>query len=216
MLHKHIKTGDKVEISLENADIGSKSHISQVEHMKDEKNVIIHAPLSFGQVVQLPQGKQYSFMFFTSKGMARFKGRTVKFFKDGAFYFLQIQLLDEGEKVHRRDFFRFSCLLPFQFSYLTDEEENPITEGIIKDISGGGILFSCNTPMEVGRKIISYIRLNNDYLTIEGELLNREYFPKILHPYEYSVKFIDISPRDRENIIQFIFTQQRKSSRLYN
>ena len=215
MLIDNIKIGDRVEIQQNRQGERPKTHVSQVENKLDDNKVIIHVPISYGQLVELTNGVEYRFMFFTDKGLVRFEGMVEKHMEEEGFAVMLIKLAGEGERIQRRDFFRFSCILPLKFSMLdnvtmSEVDENEVYQGIIKDIGGGGVCFLTNESIEENSAIKLVIKLENDILIAIGEVIQKHYFPKSNYRYQYRVGFIGIHPTEQEKIVQFIFNEQKR------
>ncbi len=215
MLSNLIKIGDRLEISFKKDNNRGKTFVSQVEKFIDEEHLILHVPISYGQVIKLPIGEHYFFLFFTEKGMIRFDAAVLELFKEDGFHLMKIKLTTPGEKMQRREFFRFTCLLPLKFSAISenpsDTTDSGMQEGIIKDVGGGGIRFVANELLEEGQKIKCLILLNEDYYIIIAKVLHRQHFPKAIYKFQYRAVFIGILPDEQERIVQFIFTEQRKN-----
>ncbi|MDE6419627.1 MAG: PilZ domain-containing protein, partial [Lachnospiraceae bacterium] len=93
----------------------------------------------------------------------------------------------------------------------------PLKHSIIVDISGGGLRFVANQKYdEVSLIYCKY------YLTVNG--MNKEYnlVGKILHVseiekqkgnFEHRVQYINIDSAEREEIIRYIFEEERKNLR---
>lgn len=216
MLFLHIKTGDRVEITrLE--DEGGEPHVTQAEAVYSKDDVAIHSPLSYGHVVRLGVNRRYAFLFFTDKGMVRFVGRIKRHGKEDGFDMTYIVLESDGIFVQRREFYRFACLLPFQFisecevkKAAKQGEDDFLREAVINDISGGGLRFVSNEQLDTEETISAVLNLSGRTIFVPAKILSREHMPNMLYKYQYSTKFVDISPKDRESIVQFIFSEQRK------
>ena len=213
-----LKPGNRLEITrIKDANTG-KAYVSQVEEIKSIKDAVIHVPISYGQLVKLSTKEKYSMLFFTDKGMARFDAELIEYFKDGELNLIRIKFLSSGEKIQRREFFRFSCLLPLKYALVTntdgkqtsDYSEETLIDGIIKDIGGGGIRFVSNHELEEKDVIRNILMLNDDCLVVNGKILHKQYFPKSNYKYQYRLEFTDIEQEDREKIIHYIFNEQRK------
>lgn len=215
MLSENIKVGDRLEIVLKRDEARGKPYVSQVENILDKDHLMVLVPISYGQIVRIPVGDMYSCLFITDKGMIRFDTAIQEIIKEDGFNLMKIKLLSEGEKMQRREFFRFTCLLPLKYTVINDAggQETPqaMHEGIIKDVGGGGIRFVSNEHIEEGAKIKCLILLNEDYFIIIGMVLHRQSFPKSVYKYQYRAAFIDILPNEQERIVQFIFSEQRKN-----
>ena len=220
MLYRQIKTGDRVEISLLE-DEGGNPHITQVEAVHGKDDVAIYAPLSYGHIIRLGINRKYAFLFYTDKGMVRFIARVKRHGKEDGFDMTYIALEDDGASMQRREFYRFSCLLPFQFTLgckvkQEDKEdiiEEPMYDAVINDISGGGLRFVSNEHLEEKEFINTIMTLDRKTIFVDAEILTRSVMVNMLYKYQYSVKYHNIATGDRETIVQFIFSQQRKRLR---
>lgn len=228
---EHIKTGNRIEITLKKEPPSGRVLISQVESVYDNDQMLVLMPISYGKLVTLPLDVIYSFIFFSDKGMYKYDGKIVKYIKEENYNFMVVKIVSEGEKIQRRSFFRFNCLLPIRFSKaldngkheeaetasdmlpLTVENINKDTElfkGVIKDIGGGGIRFISNDNVEVEDKIKSLILLKDDYIVVIGKVLHKQYFPKSNYRFQYRVEFMGIKEEEQAQIVKFIFDEQRR------
>lgn len=216
MLFGNIKIGDRLEITQLQERKLDRSYVSQVEDVISEDEIVIHVPISYGQLVKLSMNKKYSMLFFSEKGMIRFDAEITGYTKENGFHFMRAKMLSKGERIQRRDFFRFNCLLPLKFSIIEesaseDEFENTdINDAIIKDIGGGGLRFVTNESIGENGKIKCIIMLGDDYFVISGKVLHKQYFPKSNYKYQYRVQFVNILEYEQERIIQYIFNEQRR------
>ena len=215
MLIDNIKIGDRVEIQQNREGERPKTHVSQVENKLDDNKIVIHVPISYGQLIEMTNGIEYKFMFFTDKGLIRFAGVVEKHMEEDGFALLLIKLTGSGERIQRRDFFRFSCILPLKFSLLdnitmTEVDEDEVFQGIIKDIGGGGVCFLANESIDENSTIKLVIKLEAAILVAIGEVIQKHYFPKSNYRYQYRVGFIGIHPTEQEKIVQFIFNEQKR------
>jgi c-di-GMP-binding flagellar brake protein YcgR len=86
----------------------------------------------------------------------------------------------------------------------------------VVDISGGGLRFVSNYAYEPGMLVHCCYSLN-----IEGKYKEYNLVGKVLYVdetnkpglYEHRVQYIDINTEDREEIIRFIFDEERKNRR---
>ena len=213
MLVDYITIGTKLEITLfRDKELGfgvAHSHVSQVEEVVSENVLIIHMPIAYGQYIRLSTKEKYSLLFFTSKGIVRFDAKIIEHIKVDDFNYMKVSLLSGGEKVQRRDFFRFPCLLPVKLTAAAGNEQE-VFDGIIKDLGGGGIRFVSNHLFSQGDRICCMMMLNDECLIEEGMLLSKEVFPEETYRFQYRVKFAKIREAEQEKIIQYIFYEQRK------
>jgi len=210
MLIDQIQTGDRLEITRKKDRNLGRQYVSQVENVRKDKTVVAHVPISYGQLVPLNPNDVYSLVFLSEKGMLRFDGAVVETFDRDGFSLMRLRLLTGGERVQQREFFRFTCLLPLKFVPVDEGNGLSVFEGIIKDIGGGGIRFVGNVEIAVGSKIKCYITLHDEQVICLGTILMQEHFPKSNYKYQYRLQFVGILKTEQEQIIQYIFNEQRK------
>lgn len=216
-MFNNIKIGDRLEITLlKDRKIG-KVHVSQVEEIMPNNNLLVHMPISYGQLVKLSTKERYGMLFFTDKGMINFEAEIIGFKKETEFSYMIVHISSEGERMQRREFFRFASLLPVKFAVINDEnaEEAKISEetlydGIVKDLGGGGIRFVTNESFDEKIKVKCVLMLGDNCLITVGKVLHKQCFPKANYKYQYRIEFVGISPPEQEEIIQYIFNEQRK------
>lgn len=213
----NIGVGDDVEIELQVGDVkGSKVYFSKVAKIENQNEVVIKMPKSHGKVVELPQGDYYSFVIFTYDGIYKFSGKIVEYKKallpKSNDYFAIIDLISNGEKIQRRQNFRFSCEIPMQFYRIDDfGNVNRDEMGIatVIDVGGGGIKFLSNFELAVKDKIQITLILNDDLLFLDSEVLYSDPIDNPDYKTQYRCKFLDISSSDKDIIIQYVFDAQR-------
>lgn len=218
MLSESIKIGDRVEIQQARENDRPKKYLSQVENILAPDNMVLHVPISYGQLVELSKDNDYRFVFFTEKGIYRFSGTIEGSKEENGFALMVVKIFGEGEKQQRRDFFRLDCILPMKFSKMEKEsmdapENAEIYQGIVKDVSGGGLCFLSNDNLEEEDIVKLIIKLDDDILVAIGEVLHKHYFPKSNYKYQYRIGFIGIRPGEQEKIVQFIFDRQKRELR---
>ncbi|MDR1209404.1 MAG: flagellar brake protein [Clostridiales bacterium] len=212
MLYNFIGIGDRIEIT-DPGDPSGKIYISQVEDTPDDGELLVHAPISYGQYVRLNLTEKYSLLIFTDHGMVRFDSEIISYAKENAFLFMRARLLSGGERVQRREFFRYPCLLPIKFARLPEGgSPKAVSEGIIKDLGGGGIRFVSNEAVDEDVRIKCIMMLGDDCLAVVGTVLGKQFFPKSSYKYQYRIQFTGINKLDQEKVVQYIFNEQRKKA----
>jgi c-di-GMP-binding flagellar brake protein YcgR len=98
--------------------------------------------------------------------------------------------------------------------------ELPLKRSIVADISGGGLRFVADYAYEAGSIILCKYRL-----MIGGRLKEYNIKSKVLAVkelenrkgvYEHRVQYIDVDSAEREEIIKYIFDQERKTLKNQN
>jgi c-di-GMP-binding flagellar brake protein YcgR len=134
-------------------------------------------------------------------------------------------------KYQRREYYRFSCALEMCSRSLEEEEVQaieerspyvlqpnlPIKRSVIVDISGGGLRFMSNQKYETGSLIYCSYSLVTDKEVKRYEIVGKVLAVKELEnrpgTYEHRVQYYGLDVNTREEIIKFIFEEERKSRR---
>ncbi|MDR3239638.1 MAG: PilZ domain-containing protein [Clostridiales bacterium] len=206
MIIQQIKPGVKIEIM---AQRDENIRVSQAERVLNGNEVLIHLPFDNGQPVFLPKNERYTLLFYTDAGILRYEGAVRDYTKENGADMLIVRFASRGEKIQRREFFRHVCLLPMKF--ITGKNgSKTVTEGVAKDIGGGGLRFDTNGEMNEGDPVKSALLLNDIYLIVAGVILQKRPLVKSQYAFEYRIQFTDILQQEQEKIVQYIFQEQRK------
>ena len=152
---------------------------------------------------------------------------------------LEIQLRTALEKFQRREFYRYNCTMDFTF-YTLDEEQNELEtaddvyqnmmdgevnatpcHGMMVDLSGGGMKFRSSQELKQGEKVLVMLRLTNNKMDKQFHILGKVIACIEVHTpakvmYESRLGFIIEDNRIREEIIRYIFEEERKSRQKEN
>jgi len=237
MLGKFVKEGDRVElIPVENR---TKTNTAEGENVRtyntkvatiiDDDTIELLMPMEQTKLILLPVDAEYSVVFYTHAGLYQCFARVEDRYKSGALYLVQISLTSNLRKYQRREFYRFSCALEMCSRNLEEEEVEaveknskiwlqpgkPIRRSVIVDISGGGLRFMSNQKYETGSMLyISYNLIKGTVrkqYELVGKVLSVREIENRPGTYEHRVQYHNIDDTSREEIIQFIFEEERKS-----
>jgi c-di-GMP-binding flagellar brake protein YcgR len=146
-------------------------------------------------------------------------------------YILIAELTSNLHKFQRREYYRFNCLVDVETRLLSDDETKsveggkpeidyaaPMIDGVIVDISGGGARFLTTAPLIEGRKIIlkfklSIMDVDRPFLLLANILYSKKIENRPGH-FENRVKYEYISNSTREEIIRYIFDEERKNRKM--
>ena len=233
MLTKYIVPGQKVDLQAVDKSIlretkEKRVYHSQVYDVISDERLEILMPMEQSKLILLPLDAEYEIFFYTKEGLYECAVRVIDRYKSNNLYILLCELTSNLRKYQRREFFRFSCILNMVCRELDDEEikalENreqllkegqPLQKGTVVDISGGGARFVSNFCYSKG----TYIYLSYN-LIINGREKSKELMGRVLHTqeienrkgeYEHRIQYIHISRQEREEIIQYIFEEERKN-----
>lgn len=207
---------------------------SQVLDIKENGNFEISMPSEKGKLILLPLGVRFEFCFYSfNGGLYKSIGQIVERYKRDGFYMLEIQLRTTLEKLQRREFYRYNCAMDVMF-YELDEEQKKMhsaedilqnimdsepkilpSYGVMVDLSGGGMKFRAKQELKTGDKILVMLNLKNDRTDLKYHVTGSVIACVKAHTsanelYESRVKFHIEDNRIREEIIRYIFEEERK------
>lgn len=208
-------------------------YYSRVVQILDENKIKVAMPMVNGNYTVLGFLEKYRIEFFTKKGIYRCDGKVVSRFKDTRAYYLVFELLTEFEKLQRREYYRLDCLLQIKFKRsmegniykktgtptYADEEQVEKEEAlwhpaVMTNVSGGGAKFNSAEKMNRGEKILLKMHLTYDNgekdFLIPAEVISSNEVNYREDVVETRVQYVDISVRQREEIVRFVFDEERR------
>ncbi|MDE5933292.1 MAG: flagellar brake protein [Lachnospiraceae bacterium] len=232
ILSKYIAPGSRIELQKtkryrSDDDEKNKVYASQVVDILSDDRIEISMPMEKTKLILLPVDVEYDLYFFTPNGLYQCYARVVDRYKNNNRFSLLVELTSNLRKYQRREYYRFSCALEMNSRPLQEEEvqaveknsvvlipELPLERSVIVDISGGGLRFVAEYAYEVESLILCKY-----FLWIDGE--NKEYnlCGKVLSVkevdnrpgfYEHRVQYVNMDKDNREEIIKYIFNEERK------
>ncbi len=235
-----IRLGDKTDIRmLQEAErelqTGVSAHIykSQVNDIGPDGGIEVTMPIEHGKVVLLSLGVRYEFVFYTNAGLYHAIGRIKERYKKDNIYVFLIELQSQLEKFQRREYYRYPCLIDIKFYQISEQDakkvppdrilrmfresreaESAQKDGMLLDISGGGAKFIGRDRLEVDSYILMIVRLTSSSMDkqyfIKGHVLASEEAENRWGKVETRVQFIFHDNRMQEEIIRYIFEEERK------
>lgn len=229
MIEKYLSPGDKVEIqftrriSLNDENVGPKQriYISKINQMLDEDKIEILMPIEQSKIVLLPRNVIGNLVIYTSNGLYQCEVKVGERYKTGNVYLQVLELVSGIKKYQRREYYRYSCDVPVFSRCLTEEEKENLVwdetkkgiEGSTLDIGGGGIRYLVEEELPAGEMVICYLQLEIKNAVKEIQALGKVLNVKAVKDsklFEVRVQFEKISNAAREQIIQYIFEDERK------
>jgi c-di-GMP-binding flagellar brake protein YcgR len=249
MLSDVITVGDKIDVKQLDHAGGlvkmSKTYVSQLLDINDEKTISIAMPYGNGLLFILEQGKNYRLCFYTSKGLYQCNCVMSAVYRENNALIASVKLTTTLDKIQRRQYYRLECIHEIEYRTITQEElqlENKLAtnkfinteekadvrrrlsqldrawlKASITDLSGGGARFNSDEPLQTGDRIrirLDFIMGNElkklvvgAEIIISGKMENRN------DKYEHRAEFYDIGKVDREDLIKYIFEQERRRRR---
>lgn len=232
-----IKIGNKLDLrSVKREQIGSiieksyKMYKSRILDIIDDDTLRIAMPIEGGAVRVLPVDAVFEVFFYTNNGLYESKVKVIKRYKENNVYILEIEIVAPIVKNQRREFYRYNCIIDLKYSIISEEEsEMPTIEhieaarekslewkdGFIVDISGGGIRFTSGEQIDSGNFLMVRFSLivNHQMKQFEAmaKLISSEKILNRSGQYESRAKFVNLPKEETEEIVKYIFEEERKS-----
>ena len=233
MLAKYVLPGEKVELqaverAILGASVNESVHVSKVYDILSDERIEICMPMEQTKLILLPVGGEYEICFYTKTGVYQSFARVIDRYKTNGVFILLFELTTNLRKYQRREYYRFNCILNMQSRELSEEEKIsyeeqngiilernlPLRQSVIVDISGGGLRFLSNHQYEPGSLIyINYRLLIKEKVkeyNVVGKVLAIKPSENRKGVYEHRVQYVNMGNDDREEIIRYIFEEERK------
>lgn len=234
ILSKYITPGNRIEmqemkrVKLTEENPKRKVYESQLVDIISDDRIEISIPMDKTKLILLPVDAEYDLFFYTPNGLYQCYARVLDRYKNNQVFTLLLGLTSNLRKYQRREYYRFSCALEMNSRPLQEEEIQaiekdsdilvpglPLQKSVIVDISGGGLRFVANYAYEVDSLILCKYNL-----WIEGESKEYSLFGRVLSSkeienrpgvYEHRVQYVYMDNDNREEIIKYIFNEERKT-----
>ena len=235
MLSRIIKPGDRIELRpvekkgnrVAEETTQNKTYNSQVQSILSDERMEIVMPMEGTKIVLLPVDAVFDMYLTTHSGLYQCFIRIIDRYKSNNVYILAVELTTNLRKYQRREYYRFSCALEMKSRELSRDEIKvvdtvdeyltpglPLKQSVIVDISGGGLRFLSNHQYEPGSLIyINYRLLIKEKVkeyNVVGKVLAIKPSENRKGVYEHRVQYVNMGNDDREEIIRYIFEEERK------
>lgn len=236
MLSQFIEIGDKIELQpLERRIMGNvggdgqKVYYSTLHDILSEDKLEITMPIEKAKLILLPVDSEYDLVFYANGGLYQCFVRVVDRYKSNNVYILSVELISNLRKYQRREYYRLNCALEMCVRTLTEVEIRraeardayefnqslPVKKSVIADISGGGLRFLSSLQYEAGSLLYCSFELIKDNQSkkyeVVGKVLAMQELETRPGTYEHRVQYQNIDEGIREEIIKYIFEEERKS-----
>jgi c-di-GMP-binding flagellar brake protein YcgR len=207
-----MKSGVRVQIQRPGAG-PNEGFMCKVEVvLSHTKEVLIHAPMQGGRLVDLPKGDRFVLRLQTDKSVYQFKAILMEYLKEDGFDVIKFRITDQGEKVQRRDAFRFICAIPVTYSTVSNSGQMSSPEtGLIIDLSAGGVKINASKSMQIKDFLNITMQLDDDLMVAFAEVCTKkEITGNDKYKFQYGIKFAMMPPSDQEKIVRYIYKAQRE------
>lgn len=234
MIKDILRLGDKVDIRPQYGDKTGPTYRSRVNEITKNGNVEVMMPIEGSRIILLPLGGRYLFEFYAKGGLYRAVGQVKERYKKDNIYVLLIELRSQLKKRQRREYYRYSCLHDVTFFNIEEDEAKEQPPELIfanlrerpgfyagqipatlLDLSGGGARMIAETEIEPDSYILLVLRLSNNIIDkqyyLKGHVLATKKLDHQKGRSELRVKFIFFDAQVQEEIIRYIFEEERRS-----
>ena len=208
MLNFNLKVNDRVEVI-----IGEKAYKALIMDVEDDF-LKMNVPVCDGDYLMLHAGEKIEMNTYLSEnGCFNFSCEVISRGKEGSIIYYKISTPFNIVKIQRRNFFRVGLLNPVQYKKITgiDEEDIPkipYKDGLMVDLSAGGLKFKINEEITKEDLILVSLKLSKIEVEIKCDIVRIENTPD--KEKLCGLRFIDITPAQSEKIIQELFEIMRK------
>jgi len=240
MLSDIVAVGQTVELQLlndtlpqgEQGEEESPKKEKKIYHTKvfdiiSEDRLEMMMPIEKRKLILLPVDGECDLCFYTPKGLYQCFAKVIDRYKSNNIYILVMELTSNLRKHQRREYFRFNCALEMKSRALDEEEVKvigrgqsylaqgqPLRRGMIVDISGGGLRFTTDYRYDVESMIYCTYSLTLKDTVKQYHLVGKVLAVKKLENkpgiYEHRVRYVNMDADTREDIIKYIFQEERK------
>lgn len=190
-----------------------KTYVSQLLDIKDASRIYIAMPMEGGKMFLLENGDKYNLYFYAQTGLYHCVAQVENRYRSKQIYLAEMVFLSEVEKYQRRQFYRLNCIL--DMTYRRKDGTDSPQQGVIIDISGGGLRFNSKQPHEPGTELVVEFQLvvggAVKKYAVSARVISSTYLVnKDKSVYENRMEFTDIAESMREDIVKYIFEEERK------
>ncbi|MCM1025675.1 MAG: flagellar brake protein [Roseburia sp.] len=208
-----------------------KVYRTRVHSILSEDTLEIVMPMEKSKLILLPVDAEYDFVFYTDNGLYQCFAQITDRYKSNNVYIIVAELTSNLRKHQRREYYRFSCAIEMNSRNLSNNEvkalENnsnygltpglPLKQSVIVDISGGGLRFLSSQKYEPEQLLyINYHLLRGEEqkkFEVIGKVISVRELENRHGVWEHRVQYYNMDLDTREEIIQYIFEEERKSRR---
>lgn len=196
--------GQKIILLEDIGDGIKREYTSQILEINNEKRIIMAVPIQRSHFVTILEGTCLTAIYnMDDRGVYEFKTKVIRIEKNKIPQMI-VEKISPIVKNQRRDYFRLNLTVPVK---LKKDDSDVLDIAHSKDISGGGIRLVSSFDLRINDTIYVEFVLNNKKYRLTGKVVRT--FPKLDKKQEVAIKYLDIVEIDRNDIIRYLFQQQR-------
>ena len=212
--------GEKIAII-----VNKQEYTSKILRIGGDEELVIYVPVNNGHKLQMIDDKEYCIVFYLKEGLYKAKVILSDVYTEEGIEVYELELVSEIERYQRREYYRidYYCDIEYRILEIADDDgkmtryQGEWTKAKLSNISGGGMKFTSEEGIDTAKRVFLKFAL--------GEGLSRNLYNCLANVVciskkdigkkvcEYRVSFSDIEESARENIVKFVFEEERKNRR---
>lgn len=211
-----IQVNNKIEIILADDDKRVVGH-SLIQQVFDDSFSIM-LPVSEGNTLYYDMNAEVIISVLINNVRYSFRTEVIDKAREGNLRLLLLKMPQKLELADRRTLVRIKTLLPIKYKIIEADQRdiwqnNELDkETYLTDLSGNGLSISLDKFLVSGVLLVLNLNLGNGTeMRVLGEVVRGE---KLNKQYRIGVKFIDLTERQEDIIISYVFQCLRKTIKL--
>lgn len=234
MLSDMVEAGQIVELKVLGDEDGlikggqKKTYRTKIFDVLSEDQLEIMMPVEKGVVIPLPVDGQLDLCFYTAKGIYQAYAKIFDRYKSNNVHIMVAELSSNLKKSQRREYYRLDFAMKVRFRELSPREataaregyfnpnpmEDTLLEGDVADISGGGMRFTSRTQCTPDTLLFcTYVlptKAKMRRYNLLARVMRSDESEKRKGVFETRIQYFNMDSDDREEIIKFIFEEERR------
>jgi len=211
-LKRYFTVGEKITLGYLDAAGHLREYTSQIVELHPDGFADVLIPIHKNHDVFLKQDTMLKLVI--AKGDAVYEFRAALYEKlFGRIPLYRLKVLDEVNKIQRRDFYRLKLMRDIEAAVVEDLKERkygPRFKCNLHDISAGGLLISTSEELQENDMLEFTLNFTGKKLVVFGIVVRRNLTNNPRAKYSYGIKFDKMSEFERNEITKFIFEEQRR------
>lgn len=211
-LNRYFTVGEKILMEYIDPTGHMHGYTSQVVELHPNEFMDVLIPIHKNQDIFLRQDTILKLVVV--KGEAVYELKAVLYEKlYGRIPLYRLKVLNDINKIQRRDFFRLKIMRDIEAAIVEDLKERKYGDRFkcnLHDISAGGMHISTSKELQENNLLEFTLHLGARKIVVFGVVVRRNISGNPRAQYSYGVKFDRMSDFERNEITKFIFEEQRR------
>lgn len=206
---------------------------SQIYDLNDSGRIQMAIPMLGGEMVRFPAGTMLEALFYTDSAVYKGHLEVTALIKDGAMVVLQGIIRNKLLKFQRRQYYRLDKMIDVNYSLVErSEDEAESQEGFLAtiyeeatepievfrassiNISGGGMKLLTSNQLEQKQRVLLDFSLGpldeKEQYHVLGEVIESSLVEGVNSRFVTRIQFLSLSESKKEQIIKYIFNEERR------